>query len=182
MEAEGVVGRERDPERAVRGRRARSALTSGLYIPLPQDWRACILPVIGLATPMGLLTVNASAWVISQLGAFRSGVAVSAFISAIVLNGLTGLNLYRYVRQRWPAFLLSRPEHAVAVFWISFVLVVLTAVFAAVFSFIGMENPRQLPNGIAVVTALVGVALPLGVSWLLGRTRRVRPSPPGRSG
>ncbi len=177
-----MIGRERTPDRSIRARRTRSALTSGLYVPLPQDWRACILPVIGLATPVGLLTVNVSAWVISHLGAFRSGVAISAFVSAIVLNGLTGLNLYRYVRQRWPDFLLSRAEHAVVVFWSAFVVVVLTAVFAAVFSFIGMENPHQLPNGVAVVTALLGVALPLGISWMLGRTRRVRSRPPGRPG
>src|ERR1035437_8553282 len=78
----GAVSTERSGAGHVsRMRRSRGPVQSGLFIPLPGDWRTCILPVIGLATPVGLLVVNFSAWVISQLGAFRWGVAVSAFRS-----------------------------------------------------------------------------------------------------
>ncbi len=141
-------------------------------MPLPEDRRACILPVVGLATPVGLLVVNASAWVILHLPAFRLGIAISAFISSLTLNGLTGVNVYRFVRGRWPDFLLSRQEHQLLVFWMAFVVVVVTAVLAALFSFIGMENARQLPNGIAVLTALGAVGVPLLLSWGLVRGRR----------
>jgi hypothetical protein len=59
--------------RVSRLRRSRSAVQNGIFIPLPEDWRSCVLPIIGLATPIGLLMVNFSAWVISQLGAFGGG-------------------------------------------------------------------------------------------------------------
>ncbi|HUY96880.1 MAG TPA: hypothetical protein VMW47_04515 [Verrucomicrobiae bacterium] len=153
------------------GRRARRGVGGGLYVPLPQDRRTCVLPIIGLATPVGLLVVNASAWVILHLGAFRLGIAISAFISSLALNGLTGVYVYRFIRGRWPGFLLSREEHQLLVFWIAFVIVVVASVLAAVFSFIGMESSRQLPNGIAVLTALGAVGVPLALSWGLGRWR-----------
>ncbi|HVA21871.1 MAG TPA: hypothetical protein VNN74_07230 [Candidatus Micrarchaeia archaeon] len=156
----------------LRGRRARRAVAGGLFVPLPQDRRSCILPLIGLATPVGLLVVNASAWVILHLGAFRLGIAISAFVSSLALNGLAGVNVYRFVHGRWPDFLLSREEHQLLVFWLGFVVVVVTAVLAAVFSFIGMENAHQLPNGIAVITALGAVGIPLLLSGGLSRWRR----------
>ncbi len=162
-------------------RRARRSVAGGLVVPLPQDWRSCVLPLVGLATPVGLLVVNASAWVILHLGAFRLGIAISAFISGLTLNGLTGVSAYRYMRARWPAFLLSRESHRLLVFWIGFVVVVVTAVLAAVFSFIGMENPRQLPNGIAVITALAAVGVPLLLSWTLQRRRHRVPPPTAAS-
>ena len=153
-------------------RRSRGPVQSGLFIPLPEDWRTCILPVIGLATPVGLLVVNFSAWVISQLGAFRWGVAVSAFISALVLNSLTAVNVYRYVRRRWPDFVISREENGTRVLIAAIFLILVTAFVSSVFSFVGMANPRKLPNGIAVITGFLGVIIPLGLSLGLNRRRR----------
>jgi peptidoglycan/LPS O-acetylase OafA/YrhL len=153
-------------------RRSRGPVQSGLFIPLPEDWRTCILPVIGLATPVGLLVVNFSAWVISQLGAFRWGVAVSAFISALVLNSLTAVNVYRYMRNRWPDFVISREENGTRVLVAAIFLILITAFLSSIFSFVGMANPRKLPNGIAVITGFLGVIIPLGLSLGLNRRRR----------
>jgi hypothetical protein len=153
-----------------RGRHGRWPAQNGIYIPLPQDWRSCILPVIGLATPVGLLVVNFSAWVISQLGAFRWGVAVSALVSALILNSLTGLSVYRYVRNRWPDFVVSRQENETWVLVAAIVIILAVAVLSALFSYVGMANPKQLPNGIAVVTGFLGVVIPLAL--ILGLNRR----------
>jgi len=153
-------------------RRSRGPVQSGLFIPLPEDWRTCILPVIGLATPVGLLVVNFSAWVISQLGAFRWGVAVSAFISALILNSLTAVNVYRYVRNRWPEFVTSRQENGTWVLVGAITLILITAFLSSVFSYVGMANPHRLPNAIAVVTGFLGVMIPLGLSLGLNRKRR----------
>ena len=153
-----------------RGRHGRWPAQNGIYIPLPQDWRSCILPVIGLATPVGLLVVNFSAWVISQLGAFRWGVAVSALVSALILNSLTALSVYRYVRNRWPDFVVSRQENETWVLVAAIVIILAVAVLSAVFSYVGMANPKQLPNGIAVVTGFLGVVIPLAL--ILGLNRR----------
>jgi peptidoglycan/LPS O-acetylase OafA/YrhL len=153
-------------------RRSGGTVQNGIFIPLPQDWRSCVLPVIGLATPIGLLMVNFSAWVISQLGAFRWGVAVSAVISALILNSLTAINVYRYVRNRWPEFIISRPQNENWVLAGAIVLVLVIAVLSALFSYVGMSNPKELPNGIAVVTGFLGVVIPLGL--ILGLNRRHR--------
>jgi hypothetical protein len=153
-----------------RGRHGRWPAQNGIYIPLPQDWRSCILPVIGLATPVGLLVVNFSAWVISQLGAFRWGVAVSALVSALILNSLTALSVYRYVRNRWPNFVVSRQENETWVLVAAIVIILAVAVLSALFSYVGMANPKQLPNGIAVVTGFLGVVIPLAL--ILGLNRR----------
>ena len=157
-----------DPEG--RGRAGRAAVQNGIYIPLPRNWRTCILPLIGLATPVGLLVVNFSAWVISQLGAFRWGVAVSAMISALILNSLTALSVYRYVRNRWPDFLVSRQENETWVLVAAIVVILAIAVLSALFSYVGMANPKQLPNGIAVLTGFLGVVVPLAL--ILGLNRR----------
>ncbi|MHB1526403.1 MAG: hypothetical protein ACYCZN_09005 [Candidatus Dormibacteria bacterium] len=153
-------------------RRSRSAVQNGVFIPLPRDWRSCALPVIGLATPIGLLVVNFSAWVISQLSAFRWGVAVSAVISALILNSLSGINVYRYIRSRWPNFIISRPENENWVLILAIVVIVVIAALSAIFSYVGMANPRQLPNGIAVVTGFLGVVVPMGLILGLNRSGR----------
>ncbi len=141
-----------------------------MFIPLPQNWRTCVLPLVGLATPVGLLVVNFSAWVISQLGAFRWGVAVSALVSALILNSLTGLSVYRYVRNRWPDFVVSRQENESWVLVGAIVVILAVAILSALFSYVGMANPKQLPNGIAVLTGFVGVVVPLAL--ILGLNRR----------
>ncbi|MHB8331138.1 MAG: hypothetical protein ACYDEA_02960 [Candidatus Dormibacteria bacterium] len=153
-------------------RRSRSAVQNGVFIPLPRDWRSCALPVIGLATPIGLLVVNFSAWVISQLSAFRWGVAVSAVISALILNSLSGINVYRYIRSRWPNFIISRPENENWVLILAIVVIVVIAALSAIFSYVGMANPKQLPNGIAVVTGFLGVVVPMGLILGLNRGGR----------
>jgi len=160
-----------------RARRSRGSVQSGLFIPLPEDWRTCILPVIGLATPVGLLVVNFSAWVISQLGAFRWGVAVSAFVSALILNSLTAVNVYRYVRNRWPNFVISRQENGTWVLVGAIALILIAAFLSSLFSYVGMANPHRLPNGIAVITGFLGVMIPLGLSLGLNRKRRASAEP-----
>lgn len=157
-------------DRGERGRPGRTGAQNGIFIPLPQDWRSCILPVVGLATPVGLLVVNFSAWVISQLGAFRWGVAVSALVSALILNSLTGLSVYRYIRNRWPDFIVSRQENETWVLIAGIVIILAIAILSALFSYVGMANPKQLPNGIAVLTGFVGVVVPLAL--ILGLNRR----------
>ncbi|MGA9775050.1 MAG: hypothetical protein WBU92_03915 [Candidatus Dormiibacterota bacterium] len=157
-------------ESSARPRHGRGTSQNGVFIPLPQNWRTCVLPLVGLATPVGLLLVNFSAWVISQLGAFRWGVAVSALVSALILNSLTGLSVYRYVRNRWPDFVVSRQENETWVLVGAIVVILAVAILSALFSYVGMANPKQLPNGIAVLTGFVGVVVPLAL--ILGLNRR----------
>ncbi|MGH7641255.1 MAG: hypothetical protein ACREN7_00925 [Candidatus Dormibacteria bacterium] len=160
-----------------RARRSRGPVQSGLFIPLPEDWRSCILPAIGLVTPVGLLVVNFSAWVISQLDAWRWGVAVSAFISALILNSLTAVNIYRYIRNRWPHWPICRQENSNWVLAGAIFIILVTAFFASLFSYVGMANPKRLPDGIAVLTGFLGLIVPLGLSVGLNRRHRTDETP-----
>jgi peptidoglycan/LPS O-acetylase OafA/YrhL len=99
-------------------------------------------------------------------------VAVSAAISALILNSLTAINVYRYIRNRWPEFVISRPQNENWVLIGAIALVIIIAVLSALFSYVGMSNPKELPNGIAVVTGFLGVVIPLGL--ILGLNRRQR--------
>ncbi|MGH7697798.1 MAG: hypothetical protein ACRENV_03875, partial [Candidatus Dormibacteria bacterium] len=82
------------------------------------------------------------------------------------------VNVYRYVRNRWPDFLISRPENGNWVLLGAITVILLTAFLSSVFSYVGMSNPKHLPNLIAVVTGFLGVMIPLGLSLTLNRRRR----------
>ena len=96
---------------------------------------------------------------------------MSAVISALILNSLSGINVYRFVRNRWPNFILSRPENENWVLILAIVVIGVIAALSAVFSYVGMSNPKQLPNGIAVVTGFLGVVIPMGLILGLNRHR-----------
>src|ERR1035437_7122935 len=51
--------------------------------------RESVLLVLGVITPIGILAVNVSAFVMSHLAQFRIGIAALALLSGLVLNGLT---------------------------------------------------------------------------------------------
>jgi len=53
-------------------------------------------------TPIGILAVNASAFVMVHLAAFRIGIAACALLSGLVLNGLTAWWLLRLASRNAP--------------------------------------------------------------------------------
>ncbi|HVH62976.1 MAG TPA: hypothetical protein VNA65_05190, partial [Candidatus Dormibacteraeota bacterium] len=57
--------------------------------------REFLLLGLGVITPIGILAVNASAFVMVHLTEFRIGIAACALISGLVLNGLTAWWLLR---------------------------------------------------------------------------------------
>jgi len=54
-----------------------------------------LLLAIGIITPIGILVVNASAFVMRNLSQFRIAIAACALVSSLVLNGLTASWLLR---------------------------------------------------------------------------------------
>src|SRR2546423_8969500 len=64
--------------------------------------REFALLALGVITPVGILAVNASAFVMVHLEAFRTGIAACALISGLVLNGLTGWWLLRMASRNAP--------------------------------------------------------------------------------
>src|SRR3979411_170656 len=74
-----------------------------------------LLIVIGITTPVGILVVNLSAFVMRNLQQFRVGIAVCALISSLVLNGLTASWLLRLAGKRSISIYVKHQEWATVI-------------------------------------------------------------------
>ncbi len=111
-----------------------------------------LLVVIGILTPVGILVVNGAAFVMRNLQQFRIGIAVCALISSLVLNGLTASWLLRLQHQEWATIVAT-------------IVVLATSIGAAIFTYIGMNNPSHLPDTLSVLTALAALLVPIGITY-----------------
>jgi D-alanyl-lipoteichoic acid acyltransferase DltB (MBOAT superfamily) len=121
-----------------------------------------LLVAIGIITPIGILVVNGAAFVMRNLVQFRVGIAICALISSLVLNGLTASWLLRLAGRRSIALYLKHQEWATI---IATIVVLATSIGAAIFTYIGMSNPTHLPDSLAVVTSLLALLVPLGITY-----------------
>lgn len=121
-----------------------------------------LLLAIGIITPVGILVVNASAFVMRNLEQFRIGIAVCALISSLVLNGLTASWLLRLAGRRSISLYLQHQEWATVV---ATTVVLATSIGAAIFTYIGMGNPSHLPDTLSVITALAALLVPIGITY-----------------
>jgi hypothetical protein len=121
-----------------------------------------VLLIIGIITPIGILVVNAAAFVMRNLAQFRIGIAVCALISSLVLNGLTASWLLRLAGRRSISIYIQHRDWATIV---ATIIVIGTSIGAAIFTYIGLNNPTQLPNGLAVLTALLALLVPLALTY-----------------
>ena len=121
-----------------------------------------LLIVIGIITPVGILVVNAAAFVMRNLVQFRIGIAVCALISSLVLNGLTASWLLRLAGRRSVKIYVQHQEWATI---IATIIVIATSLGAAIFTYIGMSNPSHLPDTLSVLTALAAVLVPIGITY-----------------
>ena len=112
-------------------------------------------------TPLGILAVNASAFVMVHLTQFRIGIAASAVISGLVLNGLTAWWLLRLASRNAPP--LYR-EYRLWAIGAAVVIVLVTAVGGGYLTYLGLNDPRRLPDPLSVVVATFMLLLPLAVS------------------
>jgi D-alanyl-lipoteichoic acid acyltransferase DltB (MBOAT superfamily) len=121
-----------------------------------------LLLVIGIITPIGILVVNASAFVMRNLVQFRIGIAICALISSLVLNGLTAAWLLRLAGRRSINIYIRHQEWATI---IATIVVLATSVGAAFFTYVGMSNPTRLPDSLSVLTALGALLIPFGITY-----------------
>jgi hypothetical protein len=129
--------------------------------------RGLLFGVLAIITPAGLVAVNVAAYVMGHLAAFRAGITVSAVISTVVLNGLTGVTAYRLGVANWPDRWLFAPIRrnsltAVFVFALAF-----GGTLAGVLTYKGLADPKQLPNLSTFVAGLIGLAIPIVLAFLL---------------
>jgi len=105
--------------------------------------------------------VNASAFVMVHLTEFRIGIAACALVSGLVLNGLTAWWLLRLASRNAPP--LYR-EYRIWAIGAAVLLVLLTAGGGGYLTYLGLNDPRRLPDALSVVAATFMLLLPLAVS------------------
>lgn len=132
--------------------------------------RARLLAIFAVVTPAGLVVVNIAAYVMSHLAAFRLGITVSAVVSTVLLNAITGVAGYRTLRARLESSRLmgwmfqERFLRSNAVCF-GFLLVVAAAVSGEL-TYQGLSDPRKLPNLSTFLAGLLGLGVPLVLAAL----------------
>jgi hypothetical protein len=123
--------------------------------------RELALLTLGVLTPLGILAVNASAFVMQHLADFRIGIAACALISGLVLNGLTAWWLLRMASRNAPPLFREYRMWAIGA---AVLVVLLTAGGGGYLTYLGLNDPRRLPDALSVVVATFMLLLPLAVS------------------
>ena len=127
-----------------------------------------IFLVIGVTTPIGILAVNASAFIMLHLQEFRLGIAICSLVSGLCLNALGAYAALARAYARAPRL------YAEYRYWLigtAAVVVLGWSVVGAWLTYISMQNPKQLPNLAAVLTALWLLFLPFAVTFVSRRFR-----------
>lgn len=123
--------------------------------------REFALLTLGVVTPVGILAVNASAFVMVHLSSFRVGIATCAVVSGLVLNGLTAWWLLRLASRNAPPLFRQYRAWAIGV---AVLIVLLTAAAGGYLTFLGLRDPAKLPDALSVIVACFMLALPFAVS------------------
>lgn len=123
--------------------------------------RQTLLVAVGVVTPVGVLLVNFSAFVMVHLAQFRVLIAACALISSLLLNGLAASWLI--ARRRSSRAYRDFPELVRAA---AAIAVVGSAALAAYFTYLGLRDARTLPNLVAIIASLLALAVPVGLAFL----------------
>jgi hypothetical protein len=145
--------------------------------PGSQRVREIVFLAVGASTPIGILAVNLSAYVMQHLSQFAVGIAVCALLSGLSLNGLTAWAILQRAERFVPQLFA---EYRIWLATVAVLVVLVTAVVGAYLTFLSMQNPRLLPNIYAVLTALWLLVLPVVMTFVarrMGLRSDARPQP-----
>lgn len=133
-----------------------------------------IIPIIGAVTPVGLIVVNISAFIVNNLAAFRWTIAILAFVSSIMLNSWAGLNIYRVVQRHRPEASLVSERNQELVLVGALGVIIGLGFLTALFCYSGLSSAANLPNGVTFITGVVAILLPIAAQAIFRRTLRGR--------
>ncbi len=125
--------------------------------------REIVFLVIGASTPVGILAVNGSAFVMQHLSQFAVGIAVCALISGLSLNGLTAWMVLGRAERFAPQLFA---EYRIWLICAAVLIVLVTAGVGAYLTLLSMQRSDLLPNGWAVLTALWLLFLPVLMTFV----------------
>src|SRR2546430_2774016 len=120
--------------------------------------REIVLLSLGVITPLGILAVNISAFVMGHLPALRLIIAGCALVSGLVLNGLTAWWVLRLASRN--ANPLYR-EYRTWAIGAAVLIVALTAGGGGYLTYLGMRDPTHLPDSLSMIVASFMLLLPL---------------------
>ena len=141
----------------------------------PRDLRETVLLVIGVSTPIAVLAVNFSAYVMRHLGEIRTGVAVAALISGLLLNGLTAYGLRVFAVRAIPHLYA---EYRTLLIILAAAIVVAASVIGAYLTYVGLRDPTRLPDRTAVLVSFWVLVTPFVLTYAGRRFAGQRRSPP----
>jgi membrane protein DedA with SNARE-associated domain len=131
--------------------------------------RGVLLVAVGLVTPLGVLAVNASAFVMQHLTEFQLTITFCALVSALLLNSLTAYWALRYAeRSATPLF----TEYRTWIISLAVVAVLVSAALSTYLTYVGLRDPRHLPDKFAVLGSLGALVLPFVFTYLQRRMAR----------
>jgi hypothetical protein len=145
-----------------------------------QAARPWIIPVVGGITPVLLIVVNVAAFIVQNLGAFRWTISILAFVSGIMLDSWTALNIYRALRVRYPDHPLLQDHNQELLLVASMGVIIVLSFISGYFCYQGLGDPSNLPNRLTFITGAVAIATPILLvrlfDWLKSRAPGRRPT------
>lgn len=130
------------------------------------------IPIIGALTPVGLIAVNISVFVVKNLNQFRWGITILAFVSGLLLNSWAALNIYRVFQRRRPDHSLVADRNQELVLVGGMLIVIIAAFLTALFCYLGLSSEANLPNGVTFITGIGAVLIPILLQGIFRRTVR----------
>src|SRR5258708_15364596 len=124
--------------------------------------RESVLLTLGVITPVGILAVNASAFVMVHLTQFRIGIAACALLSGLVLNGLTAWWLLRLASRTAPPLYREYRWYAIGV---ATLIVLLTAAGGGYLTYLGLRDPQRSPGVLSGFLASFLILAPIAATF-----------------
>jgi len=141
------------------------------------------LVAIGVTTPMAVLAVNGAAFVMRHLVQFRAGIASAALISSLLLNSVVAFAVIRFAQRNVPLLYAEYKRWALG---LAVVIVGGTSGAAAYLTYLGMDDPKRLPDRTAIFASVLALGVPFAVNYIARRYVRRReldgPAPDGGGG
>ena len=138
-----------------------------------------MIPIIGALTPIGLIVVNISVFIVRHLSEFRWSISILAFVSGIMLNSWAALNVYRVLQRRRPDHALVKESNQELVLVGGMALVIAAAFLTALFCYMGLSSQQDLPNAVTFLTGAAAFLVPILLQLVF--RRGVRPRRPDRA-
>jgi hypothetical protein len=120
-----------------------------------------LIPIVGAVTPVGLIVVNISVFIVKHLAEFRWTISALAFVSSIMLNSWAGINIYRLIQRRRPDHPLVRERNQELVLVAGLGVIIILAFLTALFCYLGLSSEANLPNGATFITGVVAILIPI---------------------